>query len=527
MSNPKNSGQKGWLSRPWNRFKEWWLADLWWGVGLLVLIVWTHLSSEEPRSGVIAIFLLVVVIVVWYGQKTIEELKTCWRILALPVKRLVKWCGRSHWRVGWTVFFSVFAVWTLLALLVAPLLTRPLAWILSQFNVSLDTCQSRSACWGVYWDAYLQGLVLVILSGPTAGFTYWRGKQADEQTEETRNQIKATQRQGSYQTLNTILEMAVDVQDTMRAIAGWARLDLWFDADTSEGWEEPDTIKKYLGMARRTARSVLTLRRQAGILFDAELVGHRWLQDGSESWDAIRASYFEMSDRERIDEDVRQQAFEFLVKNSQRESGSVILLPKCDLSYLSLRESSLRIHANFSHCVNMSADFETSLSGSSFIHATMIGAELGHTTLHDVQFLQTDLRRAHLSGADLRGAVLYGANLRMADLHGSILVRAYLVEADLTAADLREAELAGGWLEGQLDFVHFHKTRINGADFTDIPEVPTRVLKALLQGCWWERGGGDGAPPSLPEGIIADDIPGAPEETVATGGRGWEPPEDD
>ncbi|MDA7982614.1 MAG: hypothetical protein MPJ79_00570 [Alphaproteobacteria bacterium] len=133
-----------------------------------------------------------------------REGKQEWRFVRLW--RLFKESWKTPpWRVGRWTFGGGFAVWTLLCLTIMPS------------------------------EAYWTGLVLIILSGPATGFTYWRGQQTEKQIRLTsaqikkaQDQIKETQRQARFQSFDRIIEMAADSKNQGRQLAGWKRLERWF-----------------------------------------------------------------------------------------------------------------------------------------------------------------------------------------------------------------------------------------------------------------------------------------------------------
>ena len=428
MNGKNNNGQKGWLSRTWNRFKEWWLANLWWEVGLLVFIV-----------GVL--------------------------------------------------------VWTSLLLIGMPL------------------------------KAYWPGLVLIGLSGPATGFTYWRGQQTRAQIEKAQRQIDATHQQTRYQSFNDAVQMAVDVESPTRAVAGWKRLERWVD-------NESDDSENLREIASSTALGVLTLKSKTKAAFGDDLERYEQAEDTPSSWEDVRRNYFEESDKTRINKDVRQQALEFLMKHPLPEWAELLALKRwevsdCDLSDLTLSAEALKrrgpageweFTAENSHCMGMRTEGgAVDLPKFIFVGAKMMGADLTEVNLSEALFYDADLRYADLAGVNLSGASLGNADLRYADLSNANLQNSFLKS------------------------VRFYRTSIDRADFTGVRGLPVNELKALLQGCWWSRlilriRGGvltdcpDGKEllmgcPTLPDGIDPEDIPGSADKTVPTGGRVREPPQ--
>ncbi|MDA8000447.1 MAG: pentapeptide repeat-containing protein [Alphaproteobacteria bacterium] len=425
--------------------------------------------------------------------------------------RFKEWCLSNPWGVGSLALLAGLAIWTLLMLLLVPLLVR----------VSpLEPLSPK-----MYLAAYLQGLVLVCLAGPTIGIAIWRGGQAERQISQSQAQIDQTseqiqlvnqqiliaQRQVRFQGFDSAVQMAVDVERPTRAVAGWKRLERWVDN------EPPDTEDRdnYMEIARSAALSVLTLKSNTMAAFKDGLEQYEQAKDAPPSWQGVRHRYFEKTDDTRINEDVRQQAFEFLMKYPplQWVESKRWELSDCDLSDLTLSREMLVRHdpkgewefvANGSHCISMRA-WGMDFSNSKFVGASMMGAGLVGADLNDAHFSNADLRYADLSYAKLREALLYTPGSK--------------------GGPIRD-HYEGG-------FVRFYKTQIDKTDFTAVKGLPADELKALLQGCWWT--GGQGSPdasmsfvsrivPVLPSGIGASyDIPGTPEKTMPTGGGAWEP----
>ena len=448
----------------------------------------------------------------------------------------------DSWLVGLVVFIVGFVSWTYLV----PFL----AAVLQQSN--------GENLWKVHWEAnewgdYSQGLVLLALAGLTAGFTYWRGQQtreqiekaqrqieetqrqadiaqkqveethrqadmvqrqadiAQKQFEETRRQIKKTQRRDRHQNFDKIIQMALDNENSMRALTGWKQIQMLFarqtDFEDLGSREDREDWETFLEVTRRAARSVLTLKPETRKSLWLELARYRRLhRKWYLSWNNVRATYFVKTDEARFDRDIRQQAIKFLVTHpEQKGARGQVYVPDCDLSDLHLKGHWVRgsggklfINAIRSYCVEMTVDQDIDISGSQFVEATIMGAYL---------------RKVNLSKADLSFA-----SLQYTNLHGS-----NLEEATLINTDLRKARLAGlvTWQWHKI-YARFHKTRIDGADFTSAEGV-LNLIK-LLQGCYWERGDKYGGP-YLPGGVdesIIPVIPSAPERTKPTGGDDWE-----
>ena len=554
MSNPKNSGQKGWLSRL-----------LFWGVSFSVLVVllalWIPLpwiaskipllsdeSIESFRalhskwlvyvSALIAVmWLLVVVAVRW---QFIEKLKTCWQqandlcqwlkkqcrrfrsVLKeerewspAEIKRLqkdfmasyrwsVKWCRENPWwKVGLTVFATGIVAW------------MAMRFILN-FKIPLE----------VYWT----GIVLITLAGATAGFTYWRGRQADKQ-------IKETQRQARFQSFDKIIQMAVDNENSARALAGWRRIEMWFSheqggLEKSEDRRDREDWGKFLEIARHTAQSVLDLKPETKAVFDEELKRYEDAEqpDGFVPWQEVRKDYFAESDKTRVSESVRQRALNFLMENFGRgNSDDRVLLTEYDLSGLQLVSDLLRprypgkkpqIYARLSHCMGMRAVWGTDLSNSNFEYAKMLGARLKRANLNGADLSRADLRHADLEGADLRKADLSYADLRKAQILRylpSLAPLSSLLSPSVTALFSDQPART------VYSSACFHETKIDEADFTEIEGIYPIDLQALLMGCYWDKTD-EYSKPFLPEGVDANDIPGSAEETREMGGDGWQPP---
>ena len=548
VSNPKNSGQKGWLSRL-----------LFWGVSFSVLVVllalWIPLpwiaskipllsdeSIESFRalhskwlvyvSALIAVmWLLVVVAVRW---QFIEKLKTCWQqandlcqwlkkqcrrfrsVLKeerewspAEIKRLqkdfmasyrwsVKWCRENPW---WLVGLSVSGIGILLWM-----------WLVDERRLE---------------DVFLRGLVLIVLAGLTAGFAYWRGQQTDKQ-------IKETQRQARFQSFDKIIQMAVDNENSVRALAGWRRIEMWFSneqggLERSKDKRDIEDWGKFLEIARHTAQSVLDLKPETLAAFNEEL--NRYENEGHPeefgSWPEVRKKYFGKSDKTRVNESVRQHAFNFLVTTSARRSpGNRVRLIGCDLSDLYLGiglsghldpENKPRLYANFSHCVGMSVGWDADLSKSNFELAKMLGASLGRANLNDANLHSANLRHADLEEVDLRKADLSHADLRDAR------ILSYVPLPLLPPAPISPffgAPSPHRQARAVLNSARFHETRIDGADFTRIGGIYPKDLKALLQGCYLDKTV-EYSRMGLP--VDVDDIPGSAGETKETGGKGWQP----
>ena len=414
--------------------------------------------------------------------------------------------------VGLLVFVIGFVFWTF-----SP-------WLISITFLSSDL--SLKLFWNRHSEAYLPGLILLGLAGLTAGFTYWRGQQTNQQIKETQRQIKEAQRQTREQSFNNAIQMAVDVRDPARAVAGWRLLLLWLEREDPEDEDK----SRYLEMARSTATGVLFLKSETDwMLRDGLKKLREHLEERTTKEEMVRYNdYFREANATRIDTDVRQQAFNLLIKHppqrwvAEKRWGMGV----CDLTDLSLNEDMLKQRdpkgewkfvVPSSHCIGMHFQFAMNLSGANFSNAKMMGAYLGEANLSGAILQGADLRHAELTGANLREA-----KLRWANLQGNNLWDSTLEGADLSWADLRKAILykrLPSWNKPGA-FVRFHRTRIDGTDFTDIEDASTYDLKALLKGCWWSRENRDGRP-HLPEGIDADDIPDSPDKTVPTGGEEW------
>ncbi|MDA7984227.1 MAG: pentapeptide repeat-containing protein [Alphaproteobacteria bacterium] len=418
-----------------------------------------------------------------------EGAETCWQ-------KLIEWCDRSPRKVGLAVFGIGFVFWT------------PTVLILS----IIFPAESP-----VYMRAYLQGLALIGLAGPTAGFTYWRGQQAKDQIEKAQGQIEAARRQTSYQSFNDAIQMAVDVESPTRAVAGWKRLERWVDNDSNDS----ESLRNYIEIANSTALSVLALKFKTKVAFEDGLERYEQAKDTPPSWEGVRRQYFKKADDTRINEDVRQQALEFLLKYPPMKwtENKIWRMSDCDLSDLTLGEEVLKqldpegewgLVVNNSHCIGMDAEWEVNLSKSQFAETRMMGADLSGANLSTSVLVMTDLRYASMRNTDLRTAFLDKANLASADLVG---------------ADLTGSRPANRDLFGCINFARFHETQIGGANLSKIADVSAEELEDILKGCWWDRNGEYGAP-LLPEGINADDIPESAEDTVPAGGEGWEPPRD-
>ncbi|MDA8004526.1 MAG: pentapeptide repeat-containing protein [Alphaproteobacteria bacterium] len=418
--------------------------------------------------------------------------------------------------VGLLVFVIGFVFWTF-----SP-------WLISITFLSSDL--SLKLFWNRHSEAYLPGLILLGLAGLTAGFTYWRGQQTNQQIKETQRQIKEAQRQTREQSFNNAIQMAVDVRDPARAVAGWWLLLLWLEREDPADEDK----SRYLEMACSTATGVLSLKSETeSMLRDGLEKLRKHLEGRTTKEGMVRYNdYFREANATRVDTDVRQQAFNLLIEHPSQKwvAEKVWVMNFRDLTDLFLGEDMLRqcdpkgewrFVAVSSHCIGAHFQWRINLSGANFSDAKMMGAYLEEANLSGAILRGADLRRAELTGANLREAKLPCANLQ-----GNNLWDSTLEGADLSWADLRKAILyrrlpswnkPGAW---ENHFVRFHRTRIDGTDFTDIEDASTYDLKALLKGCWWSREIRDGRP-HLPEGIDADDIPDSPDKTVPTGGEEW------
>ncbi|MDA8000013.1 MAG: pentapeptide repeat-containing protein [Alphaproteobacteria bacterium] len=422
---------------------------------------------------------------------------------------------------GLAVFFGGLLLWTLLPWGVSKI---PSSWLSPRVS-------SIASFWESNLKEYLPGLILLGLAGLTTSLAFWRGQQTDTQIEKAQEQFKEAQRQTRDQSFYNAIQMATDGDNPARVRAGWRMLHMLFDREESEDGSE------YLETTRDMARDVLNLTRQTESMLhqDMEQLPKQskethitWL-----SWPFVREGLFKKSDATRTDRDVRQHSLNFLMKHPPQEwaDDGKWDLSRCDLSDLTLEQGMLEHHdseekwkvvANGSHCLNMRVDPKADLSGSNFSHAKMTGAKLEGANLSDARFIGTDLRYVDLSGANLNGT-----SLDSADLRHCCLLDADLTEADLTKADLREATV----LQESEKAVRFYRTRINAANFRGIKngikkDVSTHELKALLQGCRWNRKDRAFREPLLPDGIDPyKDIPDSSLKTKETGGRGWKPPQ--
>ncbi|MDA8000543.1 MAG: pentapeptide repeat-containing protein [Alphaproteobacteria bacterium] len=513
--------QRGWREGKWKR--EW---PLFWGVGLLASIILFHVFSfwaYQPYKGmplgmywlgrsVVIVLLagLAVVVSVRYGQRFTEELKTCWRKLKVSLWRLERWCGRSPWKVGFTVFSIGLVAWMSL---------RPI------FGVPPE----------VFWT----GLVLIMLAGPTAGFTYWRGKQTNRQIGETQRQIKESRRQARFQSFDSIIQMAVDDKNSVRALAGWQRIHMWFSHEQGGLGESGDRRDKedwenFLEIARDTAVSVLKVKPRLERVFrqDSREFSKKGANDPELMlWEDMQDDYFGETEKERIYENVRQQALAFLTLHPPREwkALSKLDMSRYDLSGLHLNrvmlnqrglERGWEVTASYGHCGGMYVAPHTNLSGAMFSKAKMMGSTLSQTYLYRTNFEGSDLRYAQFVGAKMRDASLQNADLRGTDMRG----------ADLSGAALKGVKMASRETGCHVyDFPRFHRTRIDMANFSKIENiltgkpVPAEELEDLLKGCWWDKSRRFNRP-VLPYGMDANSICGSPEETRETGGRNWIPP---